>query len=495
MSETGTVRASEDLIGALRPGLRGAWERFWFGEGSLVRLGAFRIAVLSVGLYALTFFRPGLVQDDASLELVQRKFTPVYFLDVLGIGPQSPELAATLYWVIAAVLVLGIVGLFTRAMCVLAAVGMLYWMGTAYSWGKPHHEYGSLAFALCALPLGPVGARLSIDSVVRRWSRAKGGRGSVPAPPERAEGALVPIRLTQLTLAGGYLFAAASKLAIGGVDWLNGYTLQAILLEFEEPMSRWVAEQLPLVLVLSWSVIAIQLGSVWSVLWRPARWLFVPLVISMHLGSRQTMDTGTFFGLWGLQAAFVDFERVPGFLGRLVHGGGELRRWSAGLACAALALGLVAIYLEKAPTWTLVGIVPLLLAGGIGWWVRGRTSFVFDGGCGLCRRTVVVLSALDWSNRVRFLPTTDWDAVTAAHAELDRDACIADIHAVDAHGRVRVGYAAYCHVARRLPLLLPLAAVMPVPPVSTLGRRIYRFVADRRHTTSCSLAPDPSAEG
>ncbi|MEO0649990.1 MAG: hypothetical protein AAFZ65_04880, partial [Planctomycetota bacterium] len=90
------MKAAEDLIGALRPGLRGAWERYWFGEGSLVRLAAFRIAVLSIALYALTFFRPSLVQDDASLELVQRKFTPVYFLDVLGIGPQSPEFAAQL---------------------------------------------------------------------------------------------------------------------------------------------------------------------------------------------------------------------------------------------------------------------------------------------------------------------------------------------------------------------------------------------------------------
>ncbi len=480
------MRAAPDVVGALRAGRRGLWERLWFGAAPLVRLDAFRIVALTMALYALRFHRKGLVQVDAANEFVSRRFVPVYFLELLGVGPMSPEVARTLYVVLFTLVVLGLVGLFTRVVCALVAAGMLFWVGTAYSYGQPHHEYGVLAFALCALPFGPVGARLSLDAVLRRRRAAARTPGApLPTAPELGEGACLPLRFVQVTLGLSYLFAGLSKLAIGGSEWLNGYTLQGFMLEFDAALTDAIAANLPLLRAMSWGVIGIQVFSFVAVLWRPARWVFVPAIVALHLGSRYTMDTGSFFGLWAFQAAFVDWERVPDFLARRALRGTLVKRVVWIVLVALTALGLVALYLEKGPAGVPWLFLPLALAGVLALVPRARVDLVFDGGCGICRRTVVAVDAADWAGRVRLLPTTDWDAVAALHPALELADCLADVHLVDAHGRVFRGFAAYRQLAWRLPLAAPLAPLLYLPGVPALGERVYRHVADGRATTSC----------
>jgi predicted DCC family thiol-disulfide oxidoreductase YuxK len=81
--------------------------------------------------------------------------------------------------------------------------------------------------------------------------------------------------------------------------------------------------------------------------------------------------------------------------------------------------------------------------------------------------------------------------VKRIHPELDRDACIRDMHAVTASGKILVGYDAYRAIAARMPLVFWFAPIMALPGVSHVGRRIYRHVADNRGTTSCA-APAPT---
>jgi predicted DCC family thiol-disulfide oxidoreductase YuxK len=106
---------------------------------------------------------------------------------------------------------------------------------------------------------------------------------------------------------------------------------------------------------------------------------------------------------------------------------------------------------------------------------RPQASLVvyYDEGCGPCTRTALAIDRwLNWLGRVRFAPA-------AGHPTAGPDA-YRDIHSSRADGRSFVGFATYRQIAWRCPPLWPLALLMVLPPVSWLGRRIYRGVADGR---------------
>ena len=360
------MRASRDLLDALRPGWRGAWDRFWFGEGSLLRLAIFRILVLCTALYALEFHRLSLLQGDAASDYVSRRYVPIYLLEMLRIGPLSQSAALTIYYGLWGCISLAILGLFTRLTCLLSALGMLLWVGMGYSYGQPHHEYGMLAFALLALPFGPVGERLSLDAWLRR--RKSRAMGEAPALCEWAPGAMLPLRFVQVSIVIGYLSAGSSKLRFGGLDWMNGYTLQAFMLEFDGALTEHVSEYLSLVRLMSMGVIAIQSTCFLAVIWQPLRWFYVPAIIAVHIGSQYLMDTGTFLGLWMLMACFLDLERVPGFLGQRLKRGSWGRRLCWGVLLLAGGLWLASMYVHKGPR-----VVPYFLAAAwLGGYLRSR---------------------------------------------------------------------------------------------------------------------------
>ncbi len=351
------MKAPRDLIEASSGGFRGAWERYWFGEASLLRLAIFRILVLSMALYALEFHKLSLMQGTGGGELVSRRYIPIYLLEVLRIGPLAPEAARMIYYGIWVTISLAMLGVLTRLTCLLSALGMLLWVGMGYSYGQPHHEYGMLAFALCALPLGPVGARLSIDA----WWRQ---RRTQHAPPETAPLAMLPLRFVQVSVAIGYFSAGASKLRFGGLDWVNGYTLQSFMHEFDALLGAWVSEHFLLVRLLSVGVILIQCSVFLALVWRPLRWFYVPAVISVHIGSQFTMDTGTFMGLWMMMASFMDLERVSPFVKSRLCRGPLWRRLIFGIGALGALLWMVSMYDQKGP-WPLPLFLGAAWLGGI----------------------------------------------------------------------------------------------------------------------------------
>jgi predicted DCC family thiol-disulfide oxidoreductase YuxK len=128
-------------------------------------------------------------------------------------------------------------------------------------------------------------------------------------------------------------------------------------------------------------------------------------------------------------------------------------------------------------------------------WLPRRTGMTvfFDGACGLCRPTVAVLRRLDLLERVEFLDASrDWAAIQRRFPGLSREACLADMHGIDRRGRLLAGFDAYRGLAWLLPLGWLALPFLYVPPVPAVGRRIYRVIADRRHTTSCPMPAQPA---
>ena len=120
--------------------------------------------------------------------------------------------------------------------------------------------------------------------------------------------------------------------------------------------------------------------------------------------------------------------------------------------------------------------------------VRLHFQVLFDGGCGLCTRTVAWLRRLDRQHTLRFVDiNTEWDALIAEHPGLDFDACAEAMHVIAPDGRITTGFDGFRTIAWVLTALAPLAPFLHLPGVPFIGRRVYRYVAAHRSTT-CTLA-------
>ena len=455
-----------------------AWNRFWFAEVPLTRVAAFRMLMLALAILALVAYSVPVFADARALTNGQptRLWNPIYLFEILQLEPIELATAQWIFWIGIVSAGLGIVGLFTRTACLVAAVVCIYWTGLVYSYGKAHHDRVAFAFALMVLPLAPVGARLSLDSLIARYRRAR--RGLDPAHvPQTSEFAGVPLRLTQLTVTFGYFFAGATKLVISGPGWANGYTLMAIMMEHNSEWSLFFSQNLFVCQVVSALSLTLQTTFPIILVFPTLRWIYLPGLVAFHVGTWQTMDTGPYMTLWFALICFLPLERIPAWVTR--------RPWLHVLIAAiptALVLYVFSLYF---PWWSTVFLVPFAAALVVLFWPKTEVAVVYDGACGMCRRALAVLKALDWKNAIEPVDLRNWSEVSARFPQLDEQACIRDMHAIAHSGHTGAGFAAYQVIAWRLPLVTPLAWLMYLPGITHLGRRVYRHVADNRVRQGC----------
>jgi predicted DCC family thiol-disulfide oxidoreductase YuxK len=112
---------------------------------------------------------------------------------------------------------------------------------------------------------------------------------------------------------------------------------------------------------------------------------------------------------------------------------------------------------------------------------------LYDGGCGLCSRTVIWLRRLDLRRRLRFVDfDCEWDRLSTMYPSLDRDACAEAMHVIDPRGRTTAGFDAFRTIARVVPPFWPILPFLYVPGIPPIGRRVYAYVA-RHRSTQCVL--------
>ena len=384
------------------------WERFWFGEASLVRLALFRIVLCAAAFDGVWVVRKSIFQHAEGIEqaFALSAWHPLYAFELLGIGPADLATARILWVIVLAAIAGGILGLCTRVSCALVALGSFYWIGSEYSYGKPHHTCVALMFGLFALPFAPVGARLSLDALVRRLRAAQSG-ADPQLVPQRAPWAALPIHLTQITAALGYFFAGMTKLAISGPSWANGYTLMGVMVEYRSDWSAHFYGSQPLLVLMSLGLLFGQVGFPLVFLGTAWRWVFVPIAVLFHVMAMKTMGTGTFLTLWLTLSCFVALERVPDFLRHFIGGGPLWRR----VACALLFLGVawvtVATYASSKPPWLPWLLLPvaftLLLAALPR--LLPPLAIDYDSRAARARRAAAWLAAADWGGRLALAPS------------------------------------------------------------------------------------------
>ncbi|RMH23555.1 MAG: DUF393 domain-containing protein [Planctomycetota bacterium] len=117
-----------------------------------------------------------------------------------------------------------------------------------------------------------------------------------------------------------------------------------------------------------------------------------------------------------------------------------------------------------------------------------RDTLYYDGACGLCRRSVRLLRALDWLGR---LDAADATVLGDADLPVPRDRVMEGLPMRTRDGRVLVGFPAIRRALRQTPVGFLPALVMHAPGVSHAGRAVYaRIAAGRARDAAC---PAPGA--
>jgi len=259
------------------------WNAYWFPRTSTVPLAAARILAVAAQLF---WFMHDL---SYHLELVERNpgfVSPQLIIRAIAaLTPENtvftPSGLTLIYTLTRIAGALALVGLGTRLALFCFAAGTTFFIAHGYSYGDVHHTEAIFVMFLFALAFAPSGASWSVDAVLRR-------RRGKTASSASSDLAIWPLKFVHLMLSLTYFSTGISKLIRGGLQWMNGYTLQgytfADALTRNIPLGLWLAQQHELAIVLSIGTVFFELFYFVSMLvpWTAPFWFLG--AIAFHFG-------------------------------------------------------------------------------------------------------------------------------------------------------------------------------------------------------------------
>jgi hypothetical protein len=281
------------------------WVGFWFTPAAPTSLAVCRVLLCAGLLYTY------LPEDFAGWAGVSTAmWSPVWALERLGLGVAAGPMLGAIEFVWLTSLVLGLIGLWTRASLAVAFALSVYYFGLPHSFGHIYHFDALVTFTLGILALSRCGDALSVD----RWYAARRGRPAVDESPEYTW----PIRAVWMTMALIFFAAGTSKLRRSGLEWITSDTLSVFLTRAHYhvsdadpwvPWGLWLAQQPLFTTLLAAGTIVIETAFPLALVWPASRWVFVPGAFFMLLGIRALM--GPTFGVFLLCNVFwVPWDRV-----------------------------------------------------------------------------------------------------------------------------------------------------------------------------------------
>lgn len=298
------------LRAAVPSAWRRAWVRFWFPTTTAVPLAVCRLVL--VPAWMLFFAIPveelavALTYDPARID--QRLIHAVLLVVPVEIF-HTMEFLDRLWLVTTAAGLLATVGFFTRTSLLVFGLGHCILIAHLWSYGELHHPRALYCIALVLLGLGPSGRCYSIDSWLGRRSKHPARWG----PDVRMDTAIWPLRLVQCLLGLAYFSAGSGKLLQGGLYWMNGATLQTILLgdyvRFGMPAGGWLVQHFWLCVAGAVVTILVETFFFMAVFVTAARKYVLAGGVALHVGIYVTM-AAPFFTWIVLYVAFIDFDSL-----------------------------------------------------------------------------------------------------------------------------------------------------------------------------------------
>jgi hypothetical protein len=181
-----------------------------------------------------------------------------------------------LYWMTFVAGIAALVGFFTRASVFVFALGTWIFIAHGYSYGDRHHPEAVFVVFLMLLAFSPSGESFSLDALIRR----RRGGAEKQTKEGRTDTAMWPLKLAHVLLAMTYFSTGLTKMVFGGLQWLNGYTLQAYTfvdaINREIPLGIWLGQQHTLALGLSFFTVLFELFFFLSLIFtRAAPFIFI----------------------------------------------------------------------------------------------------------------------------------------------------------------------------------------------------------------------------
>ncbi|HTQ96712.1 MAG TPA: DUF393 domain-containing protein [Candidatus Acidoferrum sp.] len=118
-------------------------------------------------------------------------------------------------------------------------------------------------------------------------------------------------------------------------------------------------------------------------------------------------------------------------------------------------------------------------------------TILYDGACSLCRASVGRLSRFDKRNRIEILDLND-PSVPVRFPNIDREAAMRLMQAVDSKGHVWSGADAWAHIGLLLPIWKWFAWVLLVPGIRWMASQVYAWVARNRYRWNTTICEDGS---
>lgn len=124
-----------------------------------------------------------------------------------------------------------------------------------------------------------------------------------------------------------------------------------------------------------------------------------------------------------------------------------------------------------------------------------RIYVLYDGQCPFCQGCIRLLRRLDWLGRLDYFDARHPEAFPPGLPPLDPARLMVEMHVVTATGQVLAGFRAVRYLAWYLPVGWPVAPLLYLPGVPTLGQWLYLKVARNRYNLVpckdgvCSLPP------
>jgi predicted DCC family thiol-disulfide oxidoreductase YuxK len=419
--------------------VRSRWRYFWFEPVTATNLGVCRILFFG-GIFLFYF------PYDASVwaPISEAYWVPVWMFRQFHLTPFPASWLAAMSVLWKSALLLSCIGLLTRVSTAVAFVLGLYLIGLPNNFGSAQHNDTIIILALGYMAVSRCGDGCSLDSLIRA------ARTSDFSDGKKASGEYAwPIRLVWVSLALIFFAAGVSKIRHSGLEWVTSDNMAIVLLQHNyhianaEPLTSLglnLAQYPTLCSLLALLTILVEIGYPLALFHPVARWFFVPSAFLMQVGIRAFM--GPSFGQY--------------------------------LICNLFWL-----------PWPVIG---KSLSAGL---QDGRKhTVIFDGGCGFCRRTIAVLRRIDVLHRVEFHDAlNEWPVIERKFPSLNQSGCLDNFHMVTVDGDVAIGFYAYRNLARLFPALWPIMPIMYLPGVPQLGRKVYAWVASRRHRGGCPV-PD-----
>jgi predicted DCC family thiol-disulfide oxidoreductase YuxK len=171
-----------------------------------------------------------------------------------------------------------------------------------------------------------------------------------------------------------------------------------------------------------------------------------------------------------------------------------LPRWRPAAFIIGLALHVgIVVLMQSAWDLAVFTVVTLSLYVAYVDAPRATLNVVWDDGCGFCGAWVRWFRRLDWLDVLRFVPRS---ALALSALPVSEAGAAEALHLVEP-SRTTCAFAAVRRIAAHLPISFLWEPLLAIPPIPSVGERVYRRVAARRScplNVASAVAPLPAVE-